>query len=126
MKRKLFLPIILGSVLFLGGCSYYGNQNAGAPASSSQKQSQSAQTETTANAVTIQNFAFSPASLTIKVGTTVTWTNKDSVTHTVNSATFNSGNIAPREKFQFTFSSPGTYAYSCGIHPSMKGTIVVQ
>jgi plastocyanin len=136
MKRRIFWPIILGSFLFLGGCSY-GSQNSSTPTIAPQAstlyssgpkttESQPTQPETASNMITIQNFVFSPASLTIKAGTIVTWANKDSVTHTVTSSSFNSGNIAPGEKFQFTFASPGTYAYSCGIHPSMKGTIVVQ
>lgn len=82
------------------------------------------------NAILIQNFAFSPATLAIKTGTTVTWTNRDSVTHTIAPdagapAGFGSGSLAPGASYQFTFTSPGTYAYHCSIHPSMKGTVVV-
>jgi len=132
MKKRLFFPIILGSILLLAGCSSgsqkSGSSNYGAPAPSSPAQSQSAQPKETGtgNMVTIQNFAFSPATLTIKAGTTVTWTNNDSATHTIKSNAFNSGNLTTGDKFQFTFSNPGTYAYSCGIHPSMQGTIIVQ
>jgi plastocyanin len=136
MKKRIFLPLILGSVLLLAGCSY-GGQNAGTPTPAPQSgipnvsvpkttESQPVQPEAASNIIAIQNFAFSPASLTIKAGTTVTWTNKDSATHTVSSSAFNSGNLANGSKFQFTFSNPGTYNYSCGIHPSMKGTIIVQ
>ncbi|HEX7586010.1 MAG TPA: cupredoxin family copper-binding protein [Patescibacteria group bacterium] len=136
MKKRILIPIVLSSVLFLGGCSY-GSQNtsvptaipqSGIPSVSSPKntENQPAQPGAVSNMITIQNFAFNPTPLTIKTGTTVTWTNKDSVTHTVNSASFNSGNLANGDKFQFTFTSPGTYNYSCGIHPSMQGTIIVQ
>lgn len=76
--------------------------------------------------VTIKNFAFSPATITVKAGTTVVWTNEDSATHTVNSATFNSGNLGTGQTFSQTFSTPGTFNYSCGIHPSMKGVVIVQ
>ena len=90
-------------------------------------------TETTAgsgatNAVSIQNFAFSPSSLTVKVGDTVMWTNSDSATHTVvaGDGSFKSGNLGQGASYQFTFKAAGTYAYKCGIHPSMTGTVVVQ
>jgi amicyanin len=79
--------------------------------------------------VTIQNFAFSPASVTIKVGDTVTWTNKDSAAHTVtydNGTTFASSSLATGATFSFTFTKAGTYPYHCGVHPNMKGTVVVQ
>jgi plastocyanin len=80
------------------------------------------------NSVTLASFAFSPASLTVKMGTKVTWTNKDSVTHTVTAdqGAFDSGQLAPGQSFSFTFSKAGTYSYHCNIHPSMTATIVVQ
>jgi plastocyanin len=79
------------------------------------------------NSVSIMNFSFSPNSLTVKVGTKVTWTNHDSVTHTVtaNQGAFNSP-VLPGNSFSFTFTKAGTYAYHCMIHPSMMATIVVQ
>jgi len=129
--KKYLLPLIMGSVFLFGGCSY-GSQKAGsvldngAPVSSSPVKGQPTQPQAADNAILIKNFAFSPASLTIKVGTTVTWTNQDSANHTIKSSSFNSGSLAVGDKFQFTFTSPGTYSYSCGIHPSMQGTIIVQ
>ncbi len=80
------------------------------------------------NSISIANFAFSPSSLTVKAGTKVTWTNNDSVTHTVTegNGAFNSGDLAPGSSFSFTFSKAGTYSYHCSIHPSMTATIVVQ
>jgi amicyanin len=85
----------------------------------------------TANAIAISNFAFSPATLTVRVGTTVTWTNKDSVPHTVvsdagSSVPFTSPSLATGSSFPFTFTQAGTYTYHCSIHPSMKGTVVVE
>ena len=80
--------------------------------------------------VTISNFAFTPAVLTVKKGTPVTWTNQDTVSHTVTadqpsanapkSSLFSSG-----QRFVFTFSAPGTYTYHCAVHGSMAGTIIV-
>ncbi|MDO8751878.1 MAG: plastocyanin/azurin family copper-binding protein [Dehalococcoidia bacterium] len=80
-----------------------------------------------AKSVNIASFAFSPASLTVPVGTTVTWTNQDSVTHTVtaDSGAFNSVGLAFGQSFSYTFTTPGTYAYHCTPHPNMKGTVTV-
>src|SRR6266446_565625 len=79
------------------------------------------------------SFAFSPATLTIKAGTTVVWKNTTQVAHTVTSddgKSFDSGSsnpIAPQSgTFSFKFATPGTYAYHCTIHPFMKATIIVQ
>jgi plastocyanin len=82
--------------------------------------------QTTSNLVTIQNFEFSPASLTIKTGETVKWTNKDGMPHTVTSDTFKSDMLRPNNFFTHIFDKAGTFNYSCSIHPSMKGTIIVK
>lgn len=78
--------------------------------------------------MTIANFSFQPATLTIPAGTTVTWTNQDSVSHTSTSDTgvWNSGTLAHGQSFSFTFSQPGTFPYHCAIHPFMKASITVQ
>jgi predicted lipoprotein with Yx(FWY)xxD motif/plastocyanin len=77
--------------------------------------------------VNIQSFAFTPPSLPVPVGTKVTWTNNDSVAHTVtsDSGAFN-GSLAPGATFSFTFTQAGTFSYHCAIHPSMTAKIVVQ
>ena len=78
--------------------------------------------------VGIDNFAFGPTDLTVAVGTTVTWTNRDDIPHTVVSTdkVFKSKVLDTDEKFSFTFSTPGTYPYFCSIHPKMTGKVVVQ
>ncbi len=80
------------------------------------------------HAVTISDFAFSPATLTVTAGDTVTWTNQDQIGHTATSTTgaFDSGDLAQGDSFSFTFTTPGTYDYLCTPHPSMTGRIVVQ
>jgi plastocyanin len=82
------------------------------------------------NTVTISNFAFSPAILSVTPGTKVTWSNGDEDAHTVTSAdaeaTFKSAALDTDDKFSFTFDKPGTYKYFCSIHPHMVGTIVVK
>jgi len=78
------------------------------------------------NAVNIENFSFNPGTLTVKAGTAVVWTNSDSVTHTIKSDSFNSQPLSKGQTFEFKFDNKGTYDYSCGIHPSMKGKIIVE
>ena len=92
-------------------------------------------TSTPANAVSpdaaqimIKDFMFAPNSLTVKVGSSVTWANKDDEPHAVVSDTglFRSGAIDTDETFSFKFDKPGTYHFTCSIHPRMVGTIVVE
>jgi plastocyanin len=78
-------------------------------------------------AVTIAGFAFDPASVTIQVGDSVTWTNQDSTAHTATAAgAFDTGNIASGASATVTSDTAGTFAYVCSIHPTMTGTVVVQ
>jgi plastocyanin len=80
--------------------------------------------------VKVDNFSFSPATLTVAAGTTVTWTNRDDIPHTVVSTddpkAFKSKVLDTDEKFTFTFSKAGTYPYFCSVHPKMTGTVVVK
>ena len=78
--------------------------------------------------VTIDNFNFAPATLTVPAGTTVTWINRDDVPHTVVSTEkkFKSPVLDTDEQFAYKFTDPGTYQYFCSIHPKMTGTVVVQ
>lgn len=79
-------------------------------------------------AETLGNRAFSPDALDVAVGTTVTWTNSDSVAHTStsNGAGWNSGSIAPGGQFSTTFQTAGAFPYHCTIHPGMVGTVTVH
>jgi plastocyanin len=78
--------------------------------------------------VSIINFAFSPAMLSVSVGAKVTWTNNGSVPHTVTAdqGAFDSNALSPGNSFSFTFTKAGTYTYHCKIHPSMTATIIVK
>jgi plastocyanin len=82
---------------------------------------------TTGCTVAIQDFAFSPDTIEITAGTTVTWTNNDSAPHTVTSddGAFDSGDLAQGDSVSLTFNEPGTYTYHCTYHPNMVGTIIV-
>jgi plastocyanin len=78
--------------------------------------------------VKIDNFSFTPSTLTVKAGTQITWTNGDDIPHTVVSddQTFKSNVLDTDEEFTLTASKPGTYPYFCSIHPKMKGKLVVE
>ncbi len=77
--------------------------------------------------VTIDNFTFEPAQLTVKVGTTVTWNNHDDIPHTVVSAgKFRSKTLDTDDSYSFTFTAAGDYTYFCSLHPHMTGTIKVE
>ncbi len=78
--------------------------------------------------VTIDNFSFTPQTLTVQAGTRVTWVNKDDVPHTVTSVDkkFHSRALDTDERYSFTFTAPGTYKYFCSVHPHMRGTVIVE
>jgi plastocyanin len=79
-------------------------------------------------AVKIDNFVFGPQTITVPVGTTVTWTNSDDIPHTAVSTdgVFKSKVMDTDEKFSYTFTKAGTYSYYCSVHPKMTGQVVVQ
>jgi plastocyanin len=109
LTRAAFLLLLMILVML-------GNKNAhaGSPSSASE--------------VKIDNFTFTPSTLTVAAGTTVTWTNSDDIPHTVVSVDniFKSEVLDTDDKFSYTFTKPGTYAYFCSIHPKMTAKIVVQ
>ena len=75
--------------------------------------------------VSIDKFLFAPAALTVKSGATVTFENHDSTIHSIVGGFFRSKPLDTDDKFSFTFDKPGEYTYFCGLHPYMKGKIVV-
>jgi plastocyanin len=111
MTRKLCLTIALTVAVFTSAATF--------PAASAQ----AADTE-----VQIDQFTFTPQRVTVKAGTTVTWSNEDDVPHTIASSSklFKSKPLDTRDKFSFTFTTPGTYEYFCSLHPHMTGAIVVE
>ncbi len=116
---RSMLAIVAVLVLLTFGSSGATQANQGAPSTSDQKNKYE---------VTVQNFTFTPASLTVPVGTTVTWVNHDEEPHRVVSTEkkFNSPVLGKGDKFTHTFSAPGTYEYYCSIHPRMTGKVIVQ
>jgi plastocyanin len=106
----LVLPLALASVLVLHPTRAKGE------AAASQLQ------------VQVDNFTFGPATLTVPVNSTVTWVNKDDLPHVIasNEGVFKSKALDTDDKYSYTFTEAGTYAYFCSIHPKMVGTIVVK
>lgn len=120
MNRSVFA--VLAATIGLLAFATPGKINGRSPLSVQEKAS--------ATEVKIDNFSFSPTTLTVASGTTVTWINRDDIPHTVVSTddakTFKSKVLDTDEKFSFTFAKPGTYPYFCSIHPKMVGKVVVQ
>ncbi|MCA9325159.1 cupredoxin family copper-binding protein [Candidatus Saccharibacteria bacterium] len=97
------------------------------PTAKSQSTTGATQTATT-NAVTIKDFAFSPAKITVKVGTKVTWTNQDSTPHTVTADSGSgpdSGTMNQGQTYSFTYDTVGSFPYHCNFHSNMTGTVEV-
>ena len=132
MRRHLLASLGLSAVLALTvvGCGGGATPTPGpATAPPAAESPAGASPAGSGDAVTIADFAFDPAALKAKVGATVAWTNRDSATHTVvwDDGTEGSGSLADGSApYTRTFDTPGTFAYHCGIHAAMKGTVVVE
>lgn len=117
MKNKLWIVTATALVIAFGVSA--GLRAHAAPADAK---------GTSDTTVKIDNFSFSPATITVPAGTTVRWTNADDIPHTVvaDDKTFKSKALDTDDQFTYTFTKPGTYSYFCSIHPKMTGKIVVQ
>ena len=137
-KTTLSVIIAVIVVVIIIGALYFLQQPSSAPSNNPapQNQTQNNQPAVPANNttntapqnlnVTIQNFSFSPAILSVKAGDTVTWTNQDPMQHTVTGNGFQSKPLSNGQTYSFTFNTAGTFDYHCSIHPSMTGRITVQ
>lgn len=141
MKTLIGVVIVI-IILGFGGFILLSNKNQTSTLTTQQTQpTQQAQPTTTQGTqptttsaksmtVSIANFAFDPSTLNIDKGTKVTWTNNDSVAHTIvsdpNGENFKSNTLQPGDKFSLTFDKTGTFAYHCGIHPTMKASMTVK
>lgn len=124
-KRYFLLTSVLVLSFILAACATPAASVATQAASTAVPATQA---QATTAAISLVNFSFSPKELTIKKGTTITWTNEDSAVHTVTSDTdvFASGNLAKGDKFSYTFTTAGTFPYHCIPHKAkMVGTITV-
>lgn len=120
MKKNISIVLILLGVFIISGYILL-NRN---------KQDDQSPTNIESNGnviqVSIQNFAYSPQTLTVKKGTTVVWTNNDTVIHDVVSNSFASGKLAKGETFRYTFDKEGTVDYICSYHPAMVAKVIVE
>jgi amicyanin len=143
-NKKLFPVIIVVAFLAVAGIGYaIANSNKSDESMSMSKDNHTVMTKNdtpstpaatpekaadAANSVTIENYKFGPATMTVKVGTKVTWTNQDTVKHTV---TVDSGDgpkselFGKGQTFSYTFTKAGSYSYHCEPHPYMKATVTV-
>lgn len=147
MKRSQILAIIVALVVLVSLGLYLltknndetmstnqqqgTTQSAGSDAQTEEQQEPTNDISAEAKSIAISDFSYSPQTITVKKGTTVTWTNNDSVSHDVapdesNSEAFQKSELlAQGETYSFTFNTPGTYAYHCTPHPQMTGTVIV-
>ena len=118
MKQKLKLGLVVWGVLLV---MQFAGHAQSAPAAGQDSKGQTVD-------VKIDNFSFSPGTITIPTGTTVKWTNRDDIPHTVvnDDQKFQSKALDTDESYSYTFTKPGTYPYFCSIHPKMTGKVVVQ
>jgi plastocyanin len=118
MRKSVSIAVLTAALVLGMGTMAVGQRNFLA----------GAQQKTETTEVKIDNFSFGPGTLTVPVGTTVTWTNRDDIPHTVVSTegAFKSKVLDTDEKFSFTFSKAGTYPYFCSIHPKMTGKVIAQ
>lgn len=142
MKNKIFMVSLmtLALTLVVSGCSLFGgtqNQQTtpiipaapvtpAVPVATTSAPVASPEVVPVTAAVTMASLAFNPATLTIKRGTTVTWTNNDSVSHQIKSASFNSDILSQGQSYSMTFNDAGIFDYSCAIHPAMTGQLIVE
>ncbi len=118
MRRKLFLAGLLTAIPVTVIVVLMSNPT---PARSEETKTQSME-------VKVDNFTFGPQTLTVPLNTTVTWINRDDIPHVIvsNDGVFKSKALDTDEKYSFTFTKAGAYAYFCGIHPKMTGKVIVQ
>ena len=120
MRRSVFIASLAAALVL--GIGVFGTGRRSSVTSAQEKMS--------TTEVKIDNFSFGPVTLTVPVGATVTWTNRDDIPHTIVSTddpkAFKSKVLDTDEKFSFTFSKAGTYPYFCSIHPKMTGKVIVQ
>lgn len=132
----VIIIVIAGAWLIFGNNNNNSSNNSNPPTNSaangsspSSNQSQSSNQPAATNSVKIENFSFTPAAITVKKGTKVTWTNNDNTAHTVTENDGKNGpsapEMAPGSSYSFTFNETGSFHYHCTIHPEMTGTVTV-
>ena len=134
MGRSKLVAIVVVTILVIGGTvalTHKSNNNATQNTSNTSSTSSNSNQTPATGTINIKNMMFTPSQISVQKGGTVTWTNNDSIAHTVIDDLSNvggpaSGNIEPGSTYSFTFDKTGSFQYHCSIHPSMRGTIVVK
>lgn len=134
--RRRVSVVLISALVVVGAVAGCGGEDGDAEgqspdtedASASTSDTPAAEGESASDGVAITDFSFDPASLTVPVGTTLTWTNEDPATHTVTAddEAFSSGEIAEGEIFEHRFDEVGQFTYHCNIHSDMAGDITVE
>jgi plastocyanin len=134
LRGSLF-PGVLVPLIGVAGCSP-GPQSARGPYGAADMPASAAAaafaaapaSQPSESNVSIDNFSFNPATITVPVGTTVTWVNHDDVPHTTtaNDKAFKSPTLDTDERFSHQFTTPGAYPYFCSVHPHMTGQVIVK
>lgn len=118
--KNLWIIILVIVLIILGYLGYkylYKSKYSNAPVTTS---------SVGVNSISIKNFFFNPAELTITKGSEISFINNDSTTHTVTFSDFQNDNLKPGASYKHIFDSTGTFDFHCNIHPQMKGKIIVQ
>jgi plastocyanin len=126
-RTRVALTLLAAAAVLAAGCGGSGGNGGGSPTTTAAPTTSGAGTPASGTAVAIHNFAFSPATLNVKVGQQVTWTNQQDVAHTVTADGGAFDHPMPSgATFSFAFAKAGSFAYHCTIHPFMKATIVAS
>jgi plastocyanin len=133
MKKRIFIIIGIVAIIVAAGIGLFVvTRSSSSPATSMDMNNSNSSTNkpVETNTVTIQNFAFSPSDIAVKVGAEVTWTNNDTAPHTITETDGQTGpsseTVNKGSSYSFTFSKAGTYHYHCSIHTGMTGTVTVS
>lgn len=132
MNNKVIIGVVIVVIIVIGAVALMHKTNSSGmqmrQQSSTAQPTSSGQSTAGKNAVSIQNFAYSPSTITVKVGDKVTWTNKDSIGHsaTADNGSFDTGVLQQGQSGSITFHKAGTFTYHCSVHPTMKATVIVQ
>lgn len=124
MNNKIIIGLIIVIVIVIGFYLFKSYQVPNISPSISPTTNQSE--PISPNTIVIKNFSFNPTPMTVKTGDTVTWINQDSASHDIKIGDITSPKFQQGGQFQYTFNTAGTFNYSCGIHPTMTGIIIVE
>lgn len=125
MNNKTIVGVILAAII-IGGLFFFSRRYNQLKQPTTPQPTQLSVVKVEPNTITIKNMAFNPDVVIIKPGAKVVWLNQDTVPHTIKSTVVNSEDINQGDKFEFTFTTKGTFDYLCGIHPAMTGKVIVE